>query len=859
MLVENPKIVCDQSNSYSRDHAATETGRKAGHAPSRPVARPRARSSPPRRTATQQTGASSDWAPMTRAAARRDLPHMVMVNAHQNRALGPIGCATVTMLFTSMDGFRSVHRRSHRGMEQIGAEFETGRQAKEAAVGLTMFPSATIGRIPVWVEVKRDGWSEKGDFDFMDVDVGELVVVDAKRVESQRRLTLIQKTKEGKTLINCIRMLREMSLSIQGRVKKMKVKGIEVGVHLKQSPGSVIYMKMDEVTDFVMEKGEFVFDVKFSAETYFVADQEFADSVYNGTILPGGMHHGEGVLSTNGNPRLLRYSGEFELERRCGEGCLYNNEGKLCHKGTFRYNVPHGEGVEYTDRICRMGSWEMGTRKGDGWIAKVNENMEIIDGSEIEAWWGRGETRARITTCSARACDRLPSNIRKDGEREHNAKMVYVGEVGEHMEEVFPHGRGLCYYMGCDEYEPFAIYGDFIDSKLHGEGVIVQFDATRFERVMESMLLRSRPDHDLALKMLRNDKRTVVRFTGNFYNGLYDGQCREYEADGITLVEAGTYHRSEPGPELQILWLEVTPMIQRKDFAALKNIIETQPHTTTYGAQTLLHLAAREGWTEGVVELLAAGWNIDEKVPCTNDTAIDLAMRFGHKSTRDALRTHAHRLKAQWAEEVQEGLGPSKKMNGNSTKKSRRNKERAKKARSLRIETSKMREKDREAADAAVLRLISPGKSHTKPKAASAGTEYDIDVIADAVAAVMEKELFGTETARRKYGCEIEPKPEPEPEPEPDPEPEPEPECTSRLNRVAIESIEDHLTCPITSELMKDPVTTTVGNTYEKTAIKAWFRIHNTDPLSNEKLTSKRLIPNNLARSQIQQFLSKGV
>ena len=588
MLVENSKFtfVCDQSTiavvttksqipvarpanlttmAHAKQAARKSTG---GKAPRKQLATKAARKSAP---------PAHNGAPMTRTACH-DPPHMVMVNAHQNRAIGPIGCATVTMLFSSMDGFRSVHRRSHRGMEQIGAEFETGRQAKKAAAGLKMFPSATIGKIPVWVEVKRDGWSEKGDFDFMEVDMGELVVVDAKRVESQRRLKLIQKTKEGKTLMNCIRMLREMSLSIQGRGTKIPVKGIEVGFYFQgcKHTGDVIYMKMYEVEDMVMEEGEFAFDVKFSAEAHSVADREYCDGVYNGTILPGGLQHGEGVLRTNRNPSLLKYSGEFELGKRCGAGCSYNNKGKLCHKGRFRCDVPHGEGVEYTDDICRMGSWENGIKKGDGWIAEVDENMDIILGSEIRVWSTgarsrRGEggtmekngmfprdngiTRAKIGVCSARVCDLLPSNIRKDGEREHHAKMMYVGEVGEHDGGVFPHGRGLCYHTGSDEYEPFAIYGDFKDCNLHGEGTIVQFDPTRGAWIMTDVLVPSR-DLREALALLMDYKSTVVRFTGHFYNGLYDGECREYEADGITLVEAGAYHRSDPGPALQILWLE---------------------------------------------------------------------------------------------------------------------------------------------------------------------------------------------------------------------------------------------------------------------------------------------------------------
>jgi hypothetical protein len=64
----------------------------------------------------------------------------------------------------------------------------------------------------------------------------------------------------------------------------------------------------------------------------------------------------------------------------------------------------------------------------------------------------------------------------------------------------------------------------------------------------------------------------------------------------------------------------------------------------------------------------------------------------------------------------------------------------------------------------------------------------------------------------------------------------------------------DEFLCPISCEIMEEPVTTLAGNTYENTHIMAWFRTHQTDPLTNTKLSSKRLVPNNSLRSQIQAW-----
>ncbi len=60
--------------------------------------------------------------------------------------------------------------------------------------------------------------------------------------------------------------------------------------------------------------------------------------------------------------------------------------------------------------------------------------------------------------------------------------------------------------------------------------------------------------------------------------------------------------------------------------------------------------------------------------------------------------------------------------------------------------------------------------------------------------------------------------------------------------------------CPISCELMNDPVCTCEGITYEHAEIKAWLRTHNTDPYTNVKLSTKRLSPNVALRSLISDW-----
>lgn len=56
---------------------------------------------------------------------------------------------------------------------------------------------------------------------------------------------------------------------------------------------------------------------------------------------------------------------------------------------------------------------------------------------------------------------------------------------------------------------------------------------------------------------------------------------------------------------------------------------------------------------------------------------------------------------------------------------------------------------------------------------------------------------------------------------------------------------------------MNDPVVTVDGHTYEKRAIKLWLKKHNTSPLTNVPLKSKKLVPNITLKKQIQDYKEK--
>ena len=60
--------------------------------------------------------------------------------------------------------------------------------------------------------------------------------------------------------------------------------------------------------------------------------------------------------------------------------------------------------------------------------------------------------------------------------------------------------------------------------------------------------------------------------------------------------------------------------------------------------------------------------------------------------------------------------------------------------------------------------------------------------------------------------------------------------------------------CPITHELMRDPVIAADGHTYERVAIARWLKHHGTSPSTNLPLKHRGVIPNHSLRSAILDF-----
>ena len=60
--------------------------------------------------------------------------------------------------------------------------------------------------------------------------------------------------------------------------------------------------------------------------------------------------------------------------------------------------------------------------------------------------------------------------------------------------------------------------------------------------------------------------------------------------------------------------------------------------------------------------------------------------------------------------------------------------------------------------------------------------------------------------------------------------------------------------CPLTLDLMRDPVFTEDGQTFEREPIEQWLALHDTSPVTGARLGRTRLVPNVALRQAIEQW-----
>ena len=74
----------------------------------------------------------------------------------------------------------------------------------------------------------------------------------------------------------------------------------------------------------------------------------------------------------------------------------------------------------------------------------------------------------------------------------------------------------------------------------------------------------------------------------------------------------------------------------------------------------------------------------------------------------------------------------------------------------------------------------------------------------------------------------------------------------------AHQMLRDEFTCPITRQLMRQPVIAADGHTYDRQAIETWLLTHDTSPKSGEVLSSSALVPNHNLKRLVDDLVREG-
>ena len=70
------------------------------------------------------------------------------------------------------------------------------------------------------------------------------------------------------------------------------------------------------------------------------------------------------------------------------------------------------------------------------------------------------------------------------------------------------------------------------------------------------------------------------------------------------------------------------------------------------------------------------------------------------------------------------------------------------------------------------------------------------------------------------------------------------------------EDIPQNYLCPISYQIMTDPVITPYGISYDRESIENWLKINKMDPIAHKKLDKNMLIPNYALKSLIEEYIN---
>ena len=76
-------------------------------------------------------------------------------------------------------------------------------------------------------------------------------------------------------------------------------------------------------------------------------------------------------------------------------------------------------------------------------------------------------------------------------------------------------------------------------------------------------------------------------------------------------------------------------------------------------------------------------------------------------------------------------------------------------------------------------------------------------------------------------------------------------------NKLNYDNIPSYYICPLSKNIMKVPVITPYGFSYEKDAIENWLINHNYDPITKKPLLKENLIINYALKNSIEEYLKQ--
>lgn len=84
-------------------------------------------------------------------------------------------------------------------------------------------------------------------------------------------------------------------------------------------------------------------------------------------------------------------------------------------------------------------------------------------------------------------------------------------------------------------------------------------------------------------------------------------------------------------------------------------------------------------------------------------------------------------------------------------------------------------------------------------------------------------------------------------------------DASAKKDAKADADVPDSFLCPLTQEVMREPVVDPEGNTYERSAIEAWLEKNNTSPITRKTLRREELVPNRALRDVIAEHYKSKV